>query len=206
MIAWLARPGRAWPVALALSALLSLLLWGQPATRWEWQPALAFTEPWRWWTAAGVHYSALHLGANLGAAAIVAVYGWAARTPLRGTVAWLLAWPLAHLALLAVPELARYGGLSGLMHAGVAVPSLGLVLWAHGRPRWIGAAVFCGMGIKLWQEAPWGPVLRLEPAWDIAIAPVAHFWGAAAGLVAVLAVHAGWRLSQRRQAAAGAGF
>lgn len=192
-------PGRAWPLALALSALLSLFFWFQPAARWEWQPALAFSEPWRWWTAAFVHYSPLHLGANLGAAAIVGVYGWAARTPLRGTLAWLLAWPLAHLCLLAVPELTRYGGLSGLMHAGVAVPSLGLVLWQRGKPRWIGAAVFCGMSIKLWQEEPWGPVLRSEAAWDIAIAPVAHFWGAVAGVVVVLAVHVSWRVSQRRQ-------
>ncbi|MDQ2927527.1 MAG: hypothetical protein M3R22_05085, partial [Pseudomonadota bacterium] len=31
----------------------------------EWQPALAWREPWRAWSAAWVHYSALHLGANL---------------------------------------------------------------------------------------------------------------------------------------------
>ncbi len=200
MIHVLDRPGFAWPAAVVLAALGALLAWPVPREALDWQPTLAGAQPWRWWTAAFVHYSPLHLGANLGATLVVAAYGWAARTPLRGTAAWLLAWPLGHLALLSVPDLAHYGGLSGLMHAGVAVASLGLVLWQPGRPRWIGALVFAGMGIKLLMEQPWGPVLRTDAAWDILIAPVAHSLCATAGVVAVLVVEAITRLSRPRHA------
>ena len=37
-----------------------------------------------------------------------------------------VAWPLTHLSLLARPEVMHYGGLSGVLHAGVAVAALGL--------------------------------------------------------------------------------
>ena len=172
---------------LALAALLaagSMLAWWAPATLLDWQPALAASEPWRAWSAAFVHWSALHLGANLGAAAAVAAFGWAARVPPRATLAWGVAWPLTHLGLLLRPELAHYGGLSGVLHGGVAV----VVLWllvsrrgARGAPSAPWSAPGCVA--KLWLEQPWGPVLRHAADWDIAVAPLAHATGALAGLL-----------------------
>ena len=44
----------------------------------DWQPALASSEPWRAWSAAIVHYSALHLAANLAGIALVAALGFVA--------------------------------------------------------------------------------------------------------------------------------
>ena len=41
-------------------------------------------------------------------------------------LAWALAWPLTHLALLAEPALLRYGGLSGVLRAGAAVAAVAL--------------------------------------------------------------------------------
>lgn len=176
----------------ALLALGSVFAWWVPAVMLDWQPALAASEPWRAWTAAFVHWSALHLGANLGATAAVAAFGWAARLPPGATLAWCLAWPLTHVGLLLRPELAHYGGLSGLLHAGVAVAVLWLLVTGRGRQRVIGALVGAGLVAKLLLEQPWGTVLRHPADWDIAVAPLAHATGAVAGLLcAALALLAG---------------
>jgi rhomboid family GlyGly-CTERM serine protease len=161
----------------------SLLAWLAPANALDWQPALAATEPWRWITAAFVHWSPLHLAANLAGAAVLAAFGWAAALPARAALAWALAWPLTHGVLLLQPALAHYGGLSGVLHAGVAVGAAGLVLERTGRARTIGAAVMAGLLLKIVLERPWAGPLAHPPGWDIAVAPLAHAGGAAAGLL-----------------------
>lgn len=177
------RPGQAWLALAAALAAASVLAWWAPAWALDWQPALAAAEPWRAFSAAFVHWSSLHLGANLGATAAVAAFGWAAKLPPRAALAWGVAWPLTHVGLLLRPELAHYGGLSGLLHGGVAVVVLWLLVQERGRRRAIGAMVGLGLAAKLWLEQPWGPVLRPAAGWDIALAPLAHATGAAAGLL-----------------------
>lgn len=179
----LTPPGRAWVALAALLALGAIVAWWAPAVWLDWQPALAAIEPWRAWTAAFVHWSALHLAANLGATAAVAALGWAARVPPVAALAWAVAWPLTHVGLLLRQELAHYGGLSGLLHAGVAVVVLWLLAAGQGRQRVVGALVGAGLVAKLLFEQPWGPVLRHAAEWDIALAPLAHATGAVAGLI-----------------------
>lgn len=105
-------------------------------TRWtealEWRPGIGASQAWRWWTAAWVHWSVAHLAVNLLGAVVVGFVGWRARMPRAAACAWCLAWPLTQL-LLGLPEpatvaetLRHYGGLSGVLHAGVIV--LGLTL------------------------------------------------------------------------------
>ena len=101
----LREPGQAWLALAALLAAASVLAWWLPAAWLDWQPALAAPQPWRAWTAVTVHWSEQHLLANLGAALAVAAFGWAARLPVRATLAWALAWPLTHAALLVQPAL-----------------------------------------------------------------------------------------------------
>ena len=191
----LAHPGRAW---VALAAVLgggSVLAWWLPAPWLDWQPTLAAIEPWRAFSAVFVHWSALHLGANLLGCAVVAALGFAARLPLRATVAWALAWPLTQAGLLLEPALAHYGGLSGVLHAGAAVAALWLLMESRGAQRLIGGAVLAGLALKLLLEEPWGPPLRHGGGWDIATAPLAHATGAAAGLLcaATIRVLTFWR-------------
>lgn len=176
----------AWPALALLFALAALALRGTPANRWDWQPALALAQPWRAWTAAAVHLSARHLGANLAGCAAVAAFGIAAGCRLRATLAWLLAWPLTQAALAIEPALAHYGGLSGVLHAGVAIAAWQLL--AGTDRRRIGAAVLAGLALKLILERPWLGPLQHWPQWDIAIAPLAHVSGALAGLLAAAAV------------------
>ena len=184
--AWL--PWAALSGLAASGALLAQLI--DPALL-RWQPELAGAQPWRSVSAAWVHLSPLHLGANLLGTALVAALGLSAGCGRRAALAWALAWPLTHLALLAQPALQAYGGLSGLLHAGVAVASWQLLRGDHGRRRAIGAALAGGLLLKLLLEAPWQGPLRQVPGWDIAIAPGAHASGAAAGWLCALACGVG---------------
>ena len=181
MIARLTSGGAAWvAVALTLSlcAALGPLL---PAGQLDWQPGLALAQPRRAFTAVAVHYSGEHLFANLLAVALTALFGLVARVPARAAVAWLAAWPLTHIGLLIKPELLHYGGLSGVVHAGVAVVITWLLLTGTRAQRLVTLAVLTGFCAKLFSEAPWGPALRHADGWTMAVAPIAHATGALAG-------------------------
>lgn len=190
------RPApRAWASLAITLALGALLLWLAPRDALDWQPQLALTQPWRLWTAAFVHWSPRHLQANLLGCAVVAAFGIAAGLPRHATWAWLAAWPLTHAALALQPLLLHYGGLSGVLHAGVAVAALHLAWRARGRPRRIGCAVLAGLAAKLALESPWLGPTQIVPGWDFPVAPLAHLSGAASGLLcgAVAQVIAGRR-------------
>lgn len=176
--------GRAWAGLAALLAAASIVAFVLPAPLLDWQPALAAAEPWRAFSAAFVHWSPLHLGANLAGALMVGAFGYAGRLGWPLVLAWLAAWPLTQLGLLVQPALAHYGGLSGVLHAGVAVAALALVVAETGPRRLLGGAVLGGLLLKLALEEPWGAPLRPGGGgFDIATAPLAHASGALAGLV-----------------------
>ncbi|MEY8876644.1 MAG: hypothetical protein AB9M60_09070 [Leptothrix sp. (in: b-proteobacteria)] len=125
----------AWLLVLALMLLPALALAlafgvADPLSRevLSWRPDRALSEPWRLWSAAWLHWSRLHLLANALGALLVGALGWVWRPDRTAAWAWGLAWPLTHLSLLLQPELTRYGGLSGVLHAGVAVVVVGLLL------------------------------------------------------------------------------
>ncbi len=183
-----AGPALPWLWLTLAHAAAALGAWWLPAPLLDWQPELAAAEPWRAFSGAFVHWSTAHLLANLLGAAVVAALGLAARLPLPATLAWAAAWPLTQAGLLLQPALAHYGGLSGVLHAGVAVAALWLVVRDIGTRRLLGAAIGAGLLIKIFLEEPWGPPLRapaglLSGGWDIATAPLAHATGAAAGVV-----------------------
>lgn len=193
LTAWL-RTLPAWVHWAGLCAAAALGALAAPAidpARLNWQPALAAAEPWRAVTAAWVHLSPLHLAANLAGTAVVAALGLAAGCRRRAAVAWALAWPLTQLGLLAQPALAAYAGLSGVLHAAVAVAAWQLLRGGAGQRRAIGAALATGLLAKLLLEAPWQGPLRQVPGWDIAIAPAAHASGALAGWLCALACGVG---------------
>lgn len=180
------EPGRAWAalaVALGAGALLGLLV---PAPEWDWQPSKA-AEPWRWWTAAFVHLNGLHLAGNLLGLALVAAVGMVGRLPQRAALAWALAWPLAHGVLLLRPEVTHYAGLSGVLHAGVAVAVTWLVL--EGRRRRVAMAIGAGLVAKLLLEQPWGAPVTVSATLGIPVVPMAHAGGALVGLLLTLLLH-----------------
>lgn len=170
----------------------------------EWWAAEAWREPWRAWTAVVVHRDLAHLGANLAGCAVVAWFGWAGRLPVRAAWAACAAWPLTQLLLWAIPGLTRYAGLSGVLHAAVAVASVALIAEARGHQRGIGAMVWVGLLIKVLLEAPWAGAVQTLPGWDFPVAVAAHATGLISGtlimgLVAALHVRHTARASLPRQ-------
>ena len=181
-----------WWWLCALAAAGALLAQAVDPALLRWQPELAWSQPWRSLSAAWVHLSPLHLAGNLLGTALVAALGTVAGCGRRAAVAWALAWPLTHLALLLQPTLSSYGGLSGLLHVGVAVAICQLLRAERGQRQFIGAALLAGLLTKLLLEAPWqGGPLRQLPGWDIAIAPLAHSTGALAGGLCALLCRVG---------------
>jgi rhomboid family GlyGly-CTERM serine protease len=198
-----ARPGPLgwWSVAAALALGSVAALWVD-VQRLDWQPGLAWTQPWRWWSGAWVHWSLGHLGANLAGTALIAALGARARADRADAWAWLAAWPLTQLGLLLQPSLLHYGGLSGVLHAGVVIAALGLVQREAGLRCAVGALILGGVALKVGLEQPWQGGLRHAAGWDLAIAPAAHLSGAVTGLVCGLAA-AAWRRQRGRFARAG---
>ncbi|NDY91961.1 rhombosortase [Ideonella livida] len=186
-----ARPGRrAWWALCALLATATLLGPLLPPHTLDWEPGRALAQPWRWWSAALVHLSPQHLAMNLLALAALAWWGARARLPAGAAAAWALAWPLTHLGLLLQPALLHYSGLSGVLHAGVAVGAVQL-LPRRGRPRTVGLALLAGLFAKLALEGAWRAPTQTEPGLDFALAPGAHLSGALAG-VACSALALAW--------------
>ncbi len=175
--------GRAWPGLALLLLMSSVMLAAAPQAALDWQAASTWREPWRWWTAALVHVDSSHLLANGLGALAVAWFGHAAGCDRRDTAAWFIAWPLTQALLVLDPRLSQALGLSGVLHAGVAVAALSLVLRGHGLPRLLGAAVLLGLLAKLVGEAAWLAPVRMMPGWDFPVAVAMHASGAAAGLL-----------------------
>ena len=177
----------AWLTLTAFYLLSSLIAWPLNLAYHhaiDWQPTLAFSQPWRAFSAAFVHYSPMHLAANMVGALMVGAFGWAAQAPRRLAVAWLIAWPLTQFGLLVQPSLLHYGGLSGLLHAGVVVVCMHLMLQGTQTQRRVGCATLLVVLFKVLWEAPWKGPLNHPADWDIAVAPMAHATGVVAGVVA----------------------
>jgi rhomboid family GlyGly-CTERM serine protease len=183
---------RAWWCLAAVLAAGSLLAAWLDVRQLDWQPELALSQPWRCWTAAWVHWSEGHRWANIAGAALVALLGLRAPCDRLDSLAWFVAWPLTHLGLLLQPGLAHYGGLSGVLHAGVVVAAVALLLRERGARQWLGAAMLLGVALKVALEQPWHGALQRVAGWDIAIAPGAHLSGTLMGLGCAL-VAAAWR-------------
>lgn len=185
-------PGRAWllvATALAIGSLVVEIQTLQARAEMAWLPELAAREPWRAITSAWLHLSPQHLIANLAGCAVVGLLGVAARLTARDAAAWLLAWPLTQFGLLFEPAIDRFGGASGVLHAGVAVAAIAMMRMraSHGRERVIGLLIGIGLIVKVAAEMPLSrPALRHVDGWNIAIAPLAHLSGLLAGVATAL--------------------
>jgi hypothetical protein len=107
--------------------------------------------------------------------------------PAPAAVAWFAAWPATHLLFLwLAPDLLHYGGLSGVVHAGVAIVLIHLFVTGTRGQRLVAAAVLAGLVAKILTETPWRASVQRLDGWDIGIAPIAHVTGVVAGTVAAL--------------------
>lgn len=181
---------RAWVVLAFGLGLGSWLFsaWPVASHRWDWEPAVAASQPWRAFTAAWVHWSPDHLAMNIVACAIVAALGWAGGLPRSAALAWLLAWPMTawmpsavgHLWPLVAAE--HIGGLSGALHAGVAVAAVWLGVRGRGWERGLGLLLGLGLAAKHLWEWQVGPQLLAGSA--VQVSAASHLGGSLSGILA----------------------
>jgi rhomboid family GlyGly-CTERM serine protease len=188
---------KAWTTLCGVLALASAAAWlAGPAAAplLQWDSALWLRQPWTLWTASLVHLSTAHLLANLLALGALAVLGSSMGVGQAATRALVVAWPLGTLALLVWPAVRQYSGLSGLIHAAVAV------LWAHAvvhrRAYPLSFVLFVGMGLKLLTEHAWFTPVSFDPAWGFNVVYAAHLSGTLAGAACGM-VAAVWELRRR---------
>lgn len=175
------------PATCACWALLALLAQALPLDALVWQGRVQ--PPWRLVTAAFAHWTPWHLTMNLAGCAVLALLAWRARLGPREALAAWLALPLTQAGLLLQPELTRYAGLSGALHALVAIATCAL-LERPGRERWVGAGILLGLAVKLVLEHPLGLALHEVEGLGFAVAPFAHLSGTVAGGLAWIALRA----------------
>lgn len=190
-----------WLSLCLLHAVASMLVWwaGAPvAQALTWKAETWLQQPWTLWTTPWVHIHTPHLIGNQLAVGALAAMAWLIRPNVVASLAWLLAWPTLALALPLWPHIGYAVGLSGLIHAAVAVVAVQL-LWGQaplvprGR-RWGGllAAGLCG---KLALEQGWHwPVVWSNSA-GMSVVQAAHLTGAVAGAVfsvLLAAAHRRW--------------
>ena len=190
-----------WLSLCLLHAVASMLVWwaGAPvAQALTWKADTWLQQPWTLWTTPWVHIHTPHLIGNQLAVGALAAMAWLIRPNVVASLAWLLAWPTLALALPLWPHIGYAVGLSGLIHAAVAVVAVQL-LWGQaplvprGR-RWGGllAAGLCG---KLALEQGWHwPVVWSNSA-SMSVVQAAHLTGAVAGAVfsvLLAAAHRRW--------------
>jgi rhomboid family GlyGly-CTERM serine protease len=188
----------AWLGLCAVLAAGSLAAWIRDnPPDWLWHAATWQQHPWAVFTAAFVHLSAAHLLGNLLALAALALLGQALRAGGASALALLAAWPLGTAGLQLWPSITSYGGLSLVVHAGVAVLAAHCAL----RPRGVRAAriwallLAAGLAAKLIAERAWQQPLLFDSAWGFKVAVAAHLSGALAGLAcALLVAGAAWRI------------
>lgn len=191
--------GRAWVALCALLAVAALLGMWLPPQMLVWA-ATSPLDVWGWWSPVAAHFTTLHLVANLAGLALLAWLGWSARLPLAAALAWLAAWPATHAMLIWADTLELYGGLSGVLHAGVVIAGVFLCADPLRRRRWVGAAVLAGVALKIGLEAPWNAALQTDTAWGFPVAVAAHATGALAGLLAAAVAVGVGRLVSRGSA------
>lgn len=188
---------RAWLVGCLACMALSLGLFALPAQPWEWRLDLAWTQPWRWWSASWVHFGAAHLAMNLAGCLVVAALGRAAQLGGLWAVAWLLVWPVPPLGMALFDPTLSYRGLSGVLHAGVAVASVALLCRSgRGLRRW-GVVLGAGLALKVVVELPWHGQASWGPGGGFVVAAWAHASGCVAGWIAAAVAAGLWRTRAR---------
>jgi rhomboid family GlyGly-CTERM serine protease len=182
---------RVWLALCALHGVMSMLAcWARAdvVDALTWQADTWTQQPWTLWTSSWVHLNTPHLIGNQVALGALAALAWVLRPTLAWALAWLLAWPLMQGSLLLWPQIGYAVGLSGVLHAGIAVAAAQLVLGRILVPkaqRW-GALLALGLGAKLLIEQAWSYPVVWDAGNDMSVVQAAHlsavFWGALVAL------------------------
>lgn len=151
---------------------------------------LAAGQLWRLWTGHLVHFGWQHLAADL--AVFLAAGVWLESLTPRTARLFLGLAPAAISGLLffADPQLAFYGGLSGVAVGLLSLLALVQLRGDHASPRWFWPAVLALVALKVGLEAFSAAPLVASFGPDIKVSTLAHLGGIACALLA-------WPLARR---------
>jgi len=153
----------------------------------------------QWWRLAGamwVHLDWRHWLADAGAAAGLLLLAGRAASARSMLLVLVVCGIAVQLALLRVPAVGWYGGLSGALHGLALWGALGL-LRLPGLSRLIGVVLCVGVIAKVWLEQSWLAPVVFDPAWGFGVVRAAHAAGAVAGFACWLLQE--WWYSRREQ-------
>ncbi len=196
------RSSFVWPTTCALLIGASVAAWFAGSSGWLrpqfwiWHADHWRVQPWTLWSAPLMHFLPTHGLANVLALGALAILGAALPARPRDTLALLLAWPVATLALLAWPSIGGYYGLSGLVHTAAAVLAVRAMLLRH--TRQIGLLLTSGLALKLVLERGWALPIGFDGGWGFNVVYAAHLTGAVAGVACALLLEAVARLTGGR--------
>lgn len=198
------RGSRSWLALCALHGVASMVLWWSQEAAVQalvWRSAEWHQAPWTLWTSAWVHLNTPHLVGNQLALGALTAAGWWLRPTRVATLAWALSWPLMQMSLVMWPLIGYAVGLSGVLHAGVAVLAVHLLLGGPRALRPWGLLLAAGLLLKLWLEHGWSGPVVWDPGNQMSVVRAAHLSGAAWGALSG-ALGAGWNRWRARRAVA----
>ena len=184
--------------ALELTVLIALVLAAEfflLGDALEYRRTLLVAQPWRLVTGHFAHLSLLHAMVN-GVALLLLAQLFAGRLSNSEQWAVLGGAPLVISLVfwIAMPELAWYRGLSGVLHA---LYFTGCVVWlrtSDRRTRWLPIAALVGGALKVILEQPWDASFPWADWLGATVVPQAHLIGALVGATAGL-----WLAARRQQ-------
>ncbi|MDR2128262.1 MAG: hypothetical protein LBP52_04270 [Burkholderiaceae bacterium] len=148
---------------------------------WVWHASDGLGRPWTLWSSALVHHLPPHGIGNVLALAALAVLGHTLAATPNDAAALLLAWPLSALALFLWPQVTGFHGLSGVVHAAVAIVAMRAA--ADPAMRWLGQFLALGLLFKLALEHGWAAPVGYHSDWGFNVVYAAHLTGALAGFL-----------------------
>ena len=182
---------RSWATLLVASAALAVFAFPSLADALLYRRTeLAAGQLWRLWTGHLVHFGWQHLAADL--AVFLAAGIWLESITPRTARVFLALTPAAisGLLFLADPQLAFYGGLSGVAVGVLVLLALVQLRCDRASPRWFWPAVLALVVLKVGSEAFSAAPLVASFGPDIKVSTLAHLGGIACALLA-------WPLARR---------
>jgi hypothetical protein len=201
-------PGRDWLLLCTLHGVASMLGWWALESSVQglvWRVDDWPSRWWTWWTTAWVHTNTPQLITNQMALGVLTALAWRMRPDGWCALAWFLAWPLTYLSVAWWPQVGWVSGLSGVLHAAVAVMAVHLLLQRLPVPqgrRW-GVLLALALLGKLLLEQAWSRPVVWDGANSMSVVQAAWLGGALAGTGLGLLTAWGARLLERARQRAG---
>ena len=185
--------GRRWPCASLLLTVAAVLAYFAPGVSqaWAYERGSGLSEAWRYITCHWVHWSGEHLMWSGGVFLVLSVAAEDIGRRLYGTCVFISTLLIPMGLRLGSPELATYGGLSGIDSALFGLLAVSIVRDSIAARKWTGAIVVgllsAGFTAKIGFEIATGGAVFVNSTANMVPVPLAHIIGVATGVLIGLA-------------------